>query len=263
MGVYLKIIAKQIKLRWVYRSNIYLSIVGNIFYYFLMISVWQALYQNNDLVNGVNLSQMITYTLVSSLVSSFSRSMIAYTMANQVKDGTIGNEMVKPLSYKWMHVSQEIGSNVFFTLVITLPAMILMFILYGVKLPSSMMDLTLFFVSAVLGIMMAWTINFIFGMLAFWLKTPEYVAFLTSALRTLFAGGVVPLWFYPEWLRTIAKALPFRFMTFEPLAIYLGQYTWSESLQVLLIQVVWCLVLYGIEKIMWRGIQRYLVIQGG
>lgn len=263
MGVYFKIIAKQIKLRWVYRSNIYLSILGNIFYYFLMISVWRALYQNNDLVNGVNLSQMITYTLISSLVSSFSRSMIAYTMANQVKDGTIGNELVKPLNYKWLHVSQEIGSNVFSTLVVTLPAMILMFILYGVNLPSGIAEFGLFLISVVLGLVMAWSLNFIFGMLAFWLKTPEYVSFFTSACRTLFAGGIIPLWFYPDWLRSIAMVLPFRFITFEPLAIYLGQYTLSGSLQVLLIQAIWCIVLLVIEKIMWHGIQKYLVIQGG
>ena len=228
-----------------------------------MISVWQALYQNKEFVNGVNLSQMITYTLLSSLIGSFSRSMIAYTMANQVRDGTVGNELVKPLSYKWLHVSQEIGSNLFFTLIITLPVMILMFILYGIDIPTGPLEFILFLVSVFLGLIMAWTLNFIFGIFAFWLKTPEYVSFFTSACRTLFAGSIVPLWFYPDWLRSIATALPFRFVTFEPMAIYLGQYSLTESFQIIFIQIVWCIALYAVEKLLWHGVQRHLVIQGG
>ena len=109
----------------------------------------------------------------------------------------------------------------------------------------------------------SFTISFLFGVIAFWLKTAEYASFLQSACHALFSGGVVPLWFYPEALRNVAMFLPFRFTIFEPVAIFLGSYTVEQALQILLYQAVWLVGLTVLERCLWFGIQRHLVIQGG
>jgi len=263
MSAYWEIAKKHFKMNWIYRSNFYMRIIGNLLYFFIEINVWQALYKSDVLVGGISLAQMITYIIITDLISSFSGSNITYTIASQVKDGTIGNELAKPIDYKMLHLAQTVGRNVMMTLCVTIPAVILMGIIYGLELPSNLLTFGLFLVSAVLGLAIHYTIEFLFGILAFWLKTAEYSAFLMGACSALFSGGIVPLWFYPEFLRNIAFVLPFRFMTFEPLAIYLGTYSTPEILTVLLMQLLWFIGLTVLERVLWRNVQKYLVIQGG
>lgn len=263
MSAYWEIAKKHFKMHWTYRSNFYMSIIGNALYFFIMINVWQALYKTNELVNGITLTQMITYTIITDLISSFAGSNIAYTIASQVKDGTIGNELAKPIDYKMLHLAQFVGSNVLRTLCVTFPTVILMSIIYDLSIPSDLLTFGCFLFSAILGMAIKYSIEFLFGILAFWLKTSEYSAFLLGACGSLFSGNVVPLWFYPEILRNIALVLPFRFMAFEPLAIYLGTYTLQEMLSILTLQLLWFITLILLERFLWQKVQKYLVIQGG
>ncbi|MDQ3444449.1 MAG: hypothetical protein M3490_12680, partial [Chloroflexota bacterium] len=44
----------------------------------------------------------------------------------------------------------------------------------------------------------------------------------------LFAGTMVPLWFYPDGLRTLANVLPFQFLAFFPAATWMGELSGPE-----------------------------------
>ena len=246
-----------------YRSNFYLSIIGNIVFFFIRMNIWQALYSVKGTINGIDLGQMMAYVIITEILSGISASNIAFTIADQVKDGTISNELAKPIDYKMLHVAREIGGNLLMTICITLPAAVLMAVLYDVSFFTSGLQVFLFLFSAVLGAGIMYTIEFLFGIMAFWFKTAEYSAFISGACRSLFSGAVVPLWFYPEFLYHIAMFLPFRFVTFEPISIFLGTYDTKGALVVLLWQSLWFIGLIPLERFLWKNVQKHLVIQGG
>mgnify|MGYP001081547821 CR=1 FL=1 len=61
----------------------------------------------------------------------------------------------------------------------------------------------------------------------------------------------------------ITEFLPFRYFTYEPLAIYLGKTPVSEIPRVLLIQAFWLVALYAVERILWRRACKKVLVQGG
>jgi ABC-2 type transport system permease protein len=206
---------------------------------------------------------MISYVLISSFVSSLGYSGIAFKIASQVRDGTIGNELVKPINYKHMIMFSELGENVFHSVCVRLPIVILFGIIVKAILPVSSLNFILFLTSVILGITLVYGLNFIYGILAFWLKTSEYVNFISRALMTLFAGSFIPLWFYPKSLYKISQILPFRFITFEPMQIYLGKVDFGGGLHIIGFQALWIIILTIIQKLMWRAVQKHLIINGG
>lgn len=259
----IEIMKKAFKVSVTYKINTLFEVLSIALGFYIQLCVWAALYNGRDLLNGISYSDMKSYLLVSSFVSSLSYSGIALKIAGQVKDGTIGNELVRPVSYKSMMMYQELGGNLFHSVCIMLPVVILFGYMARIRIPTSSLTFILFLLSVTFGVTIIYGLNFIYGMLAFWLKTSEYVNFISRALMTLFAGRYVPLWFYPDVLYRISYVLPFRFITFEPMQIFLGKVDTTGAYRIIMVQVIWILVLTVIQRIMWRAVQKHLVIQGG
>ena len=111
--------------------------------------------------------------------------------------------------------------------------------------------------------MLSFQIQYIFGLSAFWIVNPWYIRFLTYGLGKLFGGSVIPLWFYPEWLRNISMYLPFRFITYEPIQIYLGHIDATQAWTCIGMQLFWLVIMLVLEAIFWRRASRKIFVQGG
>lgn len=79
----------------------------------------------------------------------------------------------------------------------------------------------------------------------------------------LFAGTVVPLWFYPTVLYNIAMVLPFRFISYEPVSIFIGRTSLGDGWLVIVMQIVWLAIFIALEAYIWNRVQRKVIIQGG
>jgi len=82
-------------------------------------------------------------------------------------------------------------------------------------------------------------------------------------MTNLFGGAVIPFWFYPPALRNIAKLFPFRFITFEPIAIYLGQTADAEIFSVIGAQILWLTAVYLLGRLLWSKAEKLVIVQGG
>ena len=78
-----------------------------------------------------------------------------------------------------------------------------------------------------------------------------------------FGGTAIPLWFYPGWLQKVSYALPFRYITFEPVGILLGRTQGNEIWMSLLVAALWLLVLNAVDHLMWRSAVKGLSVNGG
>lgn len=263
MNVYLGIATKAFKQNFVYKANMFVRIIGNVLNIFVNICIWQALYANKATVHGVTFADMITYVLLSLLLLMISSSSINMKIHYQIRDGSVANNLIRPISFKYINVFEDLGENLFGSLFAYLPAMILFGFIYGIKLPPRFDLFILFVVSSILGIFIAYSISFIYGLLTFWFQDATYMNFLSRALMTLFSGCFIPLWFYPDFLFKISMALPFHLITFEPLAIYLGKTDFYGGLLTISLQLVWIIVLWVVRKWMWNGVQKHIVVQGG
>ena len=249
--------------RLIYKVNTWLYILYAMLDLAIQFSVWSALYGVRGDVGGVTLTEMMTYVLLSTGVSILTESHVGNTLAGKVEDGSIEADFVRPVSLKYYLFCDTFGSTTYIFLFTFVPVAVFAMFLVPVCPPVSAAQLIIFMVSVILGVLLAHYIHYTLGLLAFWFKRSIYVNWFLGAFFTLFGGATVPLWFYPDFLRRIAEVLPFRFVIYEPVCIYLGKTDLHSGMQVLLMQIAWIAILHLLERFIWSRAQRVVTIQGG
>ena len=105
--------------------------------------------------------------------------------------------------------------------------------------------------------------DFCFGMVAFFTTCIFGMLMAKEALLSFLTGQLIPLGFFPEAVQNVFDYLPFSSMIYTPVMIYLGKYTGSSLVFVLLRQAVWVILLYLSGSFIWKQVTKRLVVLGG
>lgn len=113
----------------------------------------------------------------------------------------------------------------------------------------------------------AWLINFLVnvcvGALSFTLDSSLRVMDLWFAFFFVFSGYLVPLDFFPPWLRDIAAWLPFRYILALPVELMTGRLAFDDALRLVGAQVAYVTGLGALATLLWtRGVQRFQAFGG-
>jgi ABC-2 type transport system permease protein len=84
-----------------------------------------------------------------------------------------------------------------------------------------------------------------------------------DSIVALLGGTYLPLWIYPPLLRRALEYLPFRGISYTPVAILVSAISLEQVPQALGIQVVWLVVLAAGSRGLYAAARRRLAIQGG
>jgi ABC-2 type transport system permease protein len=110
--------------------------------------------------------------------------------------------------------------------------------------------------STLFAILIYFYINIIFGSFAFWTRDIWAPRFMLMVVMEFATGAMFPLDMLPVVWQKIMLALPFPYLLYVPLKIYLG--TDPLWLNHLLIGLVWVIILWFIATKVWaRGISSY------
>lgn len=243
--------------------NAYLLIVSSFIGLFIMMNVWQTLYSGKSAVSGITYENMIHYVIMNMFVQAMIRSRIGQKIGERAENGAISIDLIRPVSFKGYYLADQFGENLFNFMFTTLPAVLIAIIVWGFSMPEGAARAVLFIMTLVGGIVLMNQINYMFGMLAIWLKTAYFINFITGAIISLFAGSFVPLWFYPDFLYRLCLLLPFHLVSFQPIAVFLGKTSNLEACLVFAAQIGWLAILLAIERWMWNKAQAKLDIHGG
>src|SRR3972149_2085577 len=71
-------------------------------------------------------------------------------------------------------------------------------------------------------------------------------------LSNFFAGGLFPLDILPKFIFSAFQLLPFTYLLYFPIKVYLGQLTIMEIFNGIMISLVWTVVLYGFVQYVWK-----------
>lgn len=262
MTVYLTVMTKAIRQRLIYKGNAWVQILGSVIKILIQVSIWSALLGTGS-TKGITFADMVNYVLINMVMMALVYSHIAGRLAEKMQDGTIALDFIRPVHLKYYLVAEQIGFNFVQTVFYVLPICVVTVLFYRLNLVLPSIRFLLFASSTLQGIVIIFQIQYILGLLSFWFKTSFYTDWFHRAFFQLFGGTIVPLWFYPSWLAHISNLLPFRLVTFEPIAIYLGKVSLSEAIGILVLQFVWIVILYIVEGFVWAKAQRVITVQGG
>ena len=164
---------------------------------------------------------------------------------------------------KYSLLFEQLGESIYDVLFTALPIFIGSLFFISFRLPSNPISLIFFFVSVILGFILINSLQYALGLTAFWFKQSGAIRWFNTAFMYLFSGMSVPIWFYPDALKTIANCLPWKYIIFEPIAIYLGQVPVDKIWQSIGLQVFWIVFFELLGKYIWKKAQKYVFVQGG
>lgn len=263
LSAYLDMIRIRFLMMLAYRVNYYSGIIIYALnigaYYFL----WKAIYGTNEVLGGMTVGQMTTYVAVSWMARAFYFNNLDREIANEIKDGSVAIQFIRPYNYIIVKMMQGFGEGIFRLLLFSTPGMAIVSFLFPVKLPTDPGVWALFLLMLFFSFLINSQINIITGLFAFFLENNEGMMRMKRVAVDLFSGLVVPMSFFPGWAEGLLKLLPFQAITYLPGAVFTGKVAGSAAYQVLGVQIVWFAILIVPLFVLWRGARTRLFVQGG
>jgi ABC-2 type transport system permease protein len=219
-------------------------------FYFL----WHSVFAYGGLreVRGMGFSDLITYYVLVLILSVLSYSSVTEDLAMRIRKGKFVIDLVQPMDVVQRYVSEFFGYKAIVLIVQVLPITIVTLILLRPQV--SAINLVLFLISVVLASVMSFLIWFGVALLAFWMKTVNGVAMAVWGIVNILRGGLVPLVFFPHYVQSALNFLPFPYMMFVPIQIFLGKMTSAGAVASIGVQIFWIFVfLFVVRWVLSKG----------
>ncbi|SCZ09511.1 ABC transporter permease [Alkaliphilus peptidifermentans] len=264
MSLYMRFLLNAFLSKVAYKFDAYLGVISQCVFLFIHISIWKALYISAEIVDvsSIDLKTMITYSVISAGISLFINNSVIGIMDQKIRTGEIAIDLLRPMNLKTTLFYRKMGDTCFVMIFQFLPVVMIFSFILRINYPS-IEFLLYFFITLINGMIIYFLITYIIGLIGFWYLSVWHLSRLLQDLVRLLSGSFIPLWFFPDILSTISLYLPFRFIYFVPISIFLGKVDVLEIYIMIALQIMWILILTIIEKVLWfKGIEK-LVIQGG
>jgi viologen exporter family transport system permease protein len=246
-----------------YRLRYYTGIVTYFIYVSVYYFIWKAIYAQGPAIGGFDFPQMMTYVAVGWIIRSLYFNNIDQDLATQVTEGTLVMNLIKPVSLQGALISTALGQSAFRLAMLTLPTTLLLFLVFPVRRPASLIQFAAFSASVVGSFFIVAALNFAVGTLAIRLLSILGLLRAKYFLLELLSGLLIPISFFPRVFQVALNFLPFQYISYIPLLIYLGKLSGGAAWKALGTQAFWVLALVGLGGAMWRWSSRKITVQGG
>jgi len=246
-----------------YRTNYYSGIliysinIGA--YYFL----WTAIYGGKEEIQGMSVLQMTTYVAVAWMARAFYFNNIDREIAQEIKEGKVAIEMIRPYNYLFMKTMQGLGEGVFRLLFFSAPGLVIVWLVFPIEFSGNVVVWGWFFVSLLFSFIINTQINLLTGLLTFFVLNNNGIIRGKRVVIDLFSGLLLPISFYPLWAQQAMFFLPFQAISYIPSMIFTEAFVGQEIYQAIIFQVIWAAILIIPVQLLWVIAKKQLVVQGG
>jgi len=259
-----------------YRFNIITWAIVTVFEVACLIFLWLAVYQSSEggidsSINGFTYKEMIVYVVLTTIFGFITFNDDTLWFINRdIRQGTIGNFLIKPISYRGKFIASNIGAFLMMSIVFGIPLYAAgLGVLIGIGyLPvASVWDFiahfALFLVASVLACLLNGVISYIFGILCFYTSAAWGLNALKTTVISFLSGTLLPIAFFPNVFREIVAYMPFAGMSQNPVLILMMKYDYLECCKVILISLAWLVLLELFAKLLFSRAIKVVTVQGG
>lgn len=262
MKKYLSVFKISFAQEFAYRFNFIMWRVRNVMQVFLVFFLWSSVFTNSSTtVFGYDRGKILTYVFGILVIRAIVFSARTVDIADDIESGDLANYLVKPINYFKYWFTRDISSkalNLIFAFFETL-------LLYLILKPPFFLQtnpfyLLAFFVSLIFAVLLFFCILFLVNMIAFWYPEMGWAfQFLFIAIIGEFlSGSLFPLDIFPIAVQNIFYSLPFPYLVFFPLQIYIGKLSVPGVINGLAIALGWLIILLTLISIVWqKGLKKF------
>lgn len=251
--------------RMVYRINFFMEVLSGILSSLIVILLWIAIYKTagKEVIGGYSIEEMVTYLLGAGLINSFILMTAENPETSQsIQDGTLSSLLIKPISPYAVWFARDLGSKAFLFLlgILCYVAVFILFRDYLLVFARSEY-FAFFLLSLALAALLQFFLFEALSLLSFWIENTYGIRFTMRVIMEVVGGAIIPLSFFPEVLQKIFFMLPFPFLIYVPMKIYLGKIPMGQAPLELLKEVAWIVSLIVLNWILWKkGVRQYVAM---
>ena len=224
-------------------------------YAVIAIVVWIAIYSFTGVksINGVDLTSTIIYfAIISALMPFLTWSAMVNKLSDDIRSGSIGSSLIRPMPYYLKLFFEDISSSVF-NLAVSI-AVILLVIFLGRLTPDAYVS-AMFIFYFIIGFLIAELIGFIIGSLAIYLTDIYGIMVSVNWMITIIGGGMIPIVFFPAFIEKVLLLTPFPFLAFVPAATLSGVIGIGEAFSLAPVGLAWLAALAVVAYAMWAKLK--------
>lgn len=240
-------------LTWMgFRSFLYTLVINQAIAPLLGFAVWSAALPDQ--------ADISTYFVALLAVQMMTVSYEYHTVSMAIYEGALNDDLLRPHPTVLPPLGENFAMRIWH-MVTGLPIFVLAMVLTGVSF--GLVDTLV----AIPAVVMAAALRFLFvymlSLSALWTQQAGGVTGLGSTLVFLLGGMAAPITLFPDSIRPLAEALPFRAMLGFPAEIASGNLDTMQIIQGYGWQLVWLAVFIPMNVGVWRtGVRRYTALGG-
>lgn len=268
MRAYLNYFKLRVITNLQYRSAALAGIATQLFFGFLFIMLYLALYESNT---GVN-APMDWNTLVSYLWLQQAFYAITYPylkdneLLNMISNGNLAYELIRPQNFYFKFYTKMLAERIVATLLRCLPILIIGMLLpypYKLSLPPTVGNFLMFISSLIISCLLVTSLSLIVHIITMFTIDSRGITSAYSMIAEVFMGLIIPIPFFPLWMKKIANVLPFRFIGDFPYRAYSGSIDIIEGKTLLIGSIIWMTISIIFGYLLSKYALKKAVIQGG
>lgn len=263
MSAYLYLAKMKMINSLTYRFEVITVLVTNLIMMMATVFLWKTAFNGIDNASGVNEGQMVTYAILSSILSSIFSFEVEATLNSNIREGNIAIDLLKPINLIGKYFAQDIGGFITNLVNKLLPLIAIVLLFIKISPPVNFIYSLLFSFSVILCYLLLWSMDAIFGIMTFWLMDIGNLVGIKNVFIKLLSGSIIPIWFFPNSLQNILNFLPFQYTYQTCLSIYIGKLSIIQAIQAICIQGIWTFLLMMIVYLLWNKARKSVQVQGG
>jgi len=241
-----------------YRADAFLWMVAEAIIPLVSLTIWFTVAKSST--NVPTPQDILTYYVLVILIKLATDAWGGVFLAQEILNGEIIKSLIRPLAVVWYNIANNLFEKIL-KAIIPVPIIIFILVRWSDHFSPAIYQPTriaLFVLSLSLAMILSFTIDFILGMIAFWIEDNFQLRRYRYLLESFTSGLLIPLVFMPTALVGIIGFLPFRFIISAPAEIITGQTILINTVAILAIQAAWVVITILAAIFIWhKGLQRY------
>jgi len=228
----------------------------------VMLGLWTSVAEEAPF-RGYTGADFIAYYLATLIVRNLTGSWVAWQISEEIRLGSMSMRLLRPIHPFIVFGASHVAAIPFRSLVAVPIAVILLVSSGASTLTHDPLQLALIVPSIILAWIITFSLMFALGSLAFFITKSMALLNIYFGLFSLLSGYLLPLPLMPDWIATIARWAPFRFMLSAPVELMTRNLDAGDLTELLVGQTAWCVACLALALWVWNeGVRRFEAVGG-
>ena len=263
MKKYLFIFKSEMMSNIQYIFNLLAGFIGYFIMLFIFLNLWNYIYSDPaEVINGYTMNQMIWYVIVTEILwSILGGRKYCKKIIDDVRGGNIAYNINKPYSYIGYCLSTHLGTCAIKGIMYIILGILTGFIFIGSFPKLTILSILAILLTGILATVISTLLITFIGLFSFIIEDANPFYWVYSKL-ILVLGTIFPIEYFPVFIQPILNYSPIYVVSYGPAKLFVD-FSWSNFGFILLAQIAYIFISYGLCLLLYNKGVKNLNVNGG